>query len=419
MVLLALALPALLLLTIKAPYIFPLGIYFFFLPFDSVLIASGTPGQHAATFTKFLGIMSIAALLVKGIADHKLKKPVPAVLWWVAFIAFALLSGLWSINLDMSQYSSRVVTAVGLLSMYTVVAIYPFEEKEYETLKKFVIYGGLAAAIFAAHSYDNAQTYMGSGRATLESNNSATDPNQFAFSLLIPFGMALQYMLTAKKPLKALLYAAVFAVLAYAILITGSRGGALGALIISVILFYNSAQRNRAILTALVLAAIVIFFAPHDYYQRATVVAYQTGGAGRLDIWKVGLEAFRHNWLMGVGLDNFPFAYDFYNYAAPQAKFEGSARAPHNLLLLSGVEFGIVGLIIIVLAMIMHYKLITRSSDTSERIMLKACFMGCISQTLTIDVIWRKSFWLLWMLIVIHNLTQSNKKNQNNINTQN
>jgi O-antigen ligase len=405
-----LALPALLLITVKAPYIFPLGVYVFFLPFDSLLIASGT-AEHAATFTKYLGILSIGALLFKGVTEHRLKKPDSAVLWWVFYIAFALFSAMWAMNLNTALYSARVVTALGLLMLYVAVSMYPLEAKEYEALKKFIMYGGLVAAAITAYNYGNSLTYMQSGRATLESDGKAMDPNQLAFSLLIPLGIALQQMLNAKKPLKALFYSAVFGILAYAILITDSRGAALGAIIISAILLYSSPRRARALLTVLVLAAITIFLAPENYYKRFTTDAYQRGGAGRLDIWRVGMDAFSHNWLVGVGLDNFPFAYDKYGYGVHQMQSEGFARVAHNIFLTCGVELGIVGLLIMAFVIVKHYMLISHSGG-SDRVLLKACFIGCLIQAFTLDVIWRKTFWLLWMLIVMYNLTQSERKNE-------
>jgi O-antigen ligase len=416
----ALVLPILLLVFIKSPYVFSVGLYAFFLPFDSIIRFSGSSADDTASFTKYLGALCILVLVFKGMADRRFRRPDAATLWWVVFIAFAIFSSMWAMSLNMSAYITRTGTALSLLLLYLAVSVYPVEEGEYEALKKFIMYGGLAAAGFTMYVYRSI-LQSGSGevieRVTLATTQGMTDPaqmtdpNQFAFSLLIPFGIAFHQMLKARSSLNALFYAAIFAALVYMFVISGSRGGALGAVIILAVLLYYSARRGRALLAALVFTAMFVYFAPENYFQRITTVAYETGGAGRLDIWKVGMEAFRHNWVFGVGLDNFPNAYDYYSYAAPHAKFEGYGRAGHSIFLVTVVELGVVGALVIFFSLLGHYRLTGRSKKvSSDQALLKAIFLGTLAQAATLDVIWRKSFWLLFMLVVIHNIVESRRK---------
>ena len=164
------------------------------------------------------------------------------------------------------------------------------------------------------------------------------------------------------------------------------------------------APRKGVVLFAVAGLTVMIFaLAPANFFQRVNQ-ASESHGAGRVDIWMVGLETFKHNWPLGVGLDNFENAYNYYNYDAPSAKFMGFSRAPHNLILNVAVEFGAVGLVLLLLTVIKHLKLIwkNRRRLPVETAFLMACMFSFIAHSMTLDVIWRRSFWLVWTLIVMY-----------------
>ena len=91
--------------------------------------------------------------------------------------------------------------------------------------------------------------------------------------------------------------------------------------------------------------------------------AGSSGGSGRLDIWTVGLTAFKHYGLVGAGFSNFPFAYT--NYAGEARNFQGSYRDPHNIYLRIGVELGLIGLVLFVLAVRSQFRAIPKSLQRS------------------------------------------------------
>jgi len=55
-----------------------------------------------------------------------------------------------------------------------------------------------------------------------------------------------------------------------------------------------------------------------------------------------------------------------------------------------------------VIALITHYKAISRTNGKAEQIMLKATFWGIMVTGLSGDIVWTKMFWFLFMMIIMH-----------------
>ena len=66
----------------------------------------------------------------------------------------------------------------------------------------------------------------------------------------------------------------------------------------------------------------------------------------RTDIWKNGLEAFRHHPIVGVGAGSFEFAYRKYFYG------NSYTRVAHSTLLKTAVELGVIGLLCLIIYLV-------------------------------------------------------------------
>jgi O-antigen ligase len=115
-------------------------------------------------------------------------------------------------------------------------------------------------------------------------------------------------------------------VIAVAILLTGSRGGALGAAVAVLLFFWrirHHISRHRAIILFLSVVTLIFFvltFIPiqHQLFERFRLEEIlESRGAGRFFIWQVGFEAFLQRPLVGYGYNNFPYAYDLFKSAVP------------------------------------------------------------------------------------------------------
>ena len=126
-----------------------------------------------------------------------------------------------------------------------------------------------------------------------------------------------------------------------------------------------------------------------------------SGGAGRSTIWYVGLKALEKYWAFGAGLSNFPIAYGEVAFLDTS---KGWYRGAHNIYIELLVEFGIAGFSLMILAIMKHYQ-IMRSRFVrynSNSIMLKASFWAIMGSSFFLGTFWSKSFWLLWMLIIMN-----------------
>jgi O-antigen ligase len=178
------------------------------------------------------------------------------------------------------------------------------------------------------------------------------DPNDLAllFVVALPFAF---FMLKGSRPrARALLVAAIILMLA-GIVSTGSRGGFLGLLVVSLFTLLRSSRQARKYALTSVGAGVVLFVfaAPPSYWERiGTIFNYEqdynmTDKGGRMTIWQTGLEMIAARPLTGVGISSFPFAHVKFSPHKLMA-------SPHNTVIQVTAELGVGGLILFALAVL-------------------------------------------------------------------
>ncbi|MDA8387665.1 MAG: O-antigen ligase family protein [Nitrospiraceae bacterium] len=387
-------------LSLQRPFIFPVGFYVFSIPFENLLVMSGA--QHGATVTRLLGAIAIAALAVKGMFEGKLRTPEKINLWWALFAFYCLLSMTWAISGRLSLV--RAQTIIGLAGLYIVLSMYRVEKKEYESLMWFILAGGALASIFTIYAYhENLLDFGNAARVSLislDSSKGVSGANKQAFDMLLPVSVCLGMLLKKGRPLVRAFFFLVLFMMFYGIVITGSRGGLAAVLAILIFFLLSARSRLKAAIIAAVTVAATLPMTSGFFLDRIRN-SVSSHASGRTDIWHVGLKAMGKYWLFGAGLDCFPKAYtEFVRYSQV---YMGLDRAPHNIFVGMFVELGIIGGLLMVVAMVRHYAAIGRLAGKFEtdRIVLKAAFWAILVGGLSQDVVWYKSFWLLWMMIVI------------------
>lgn len=385
--------PLLLYAGLRDPFIFPLGVYAFLVPFDSVLILSGE--TSGPTLTKVLGVLTIALLLLKGSTERRLSMPRSAALWLGAFVLWGVLSGWWAIEPGQTFY--RAFTAVGLLLLYWTAASYQASQREFDLLSAFCLFGGLCAAAFLVYSYWSQGTVQ---RATLTMGTQQADINEAAFTLLLPAALALR-TLGAPRLATRLFGTAAFLLLTAGLLVTGSRGALLGLLCILCLHF--AFLKIKTLWAGLAFAALLLLFAvmPEVMAERWKD-AVESGGAGRTSIWYVGLRALGKYWLIGAGLHNFPYAYTEFAEYAPA--FKGLYRGAHNIYVETAVELGLAGVVLMLGWIGQHFLILYRCSPArvATAAALLAAFAGCLVSSTFVGTLWVKAFWLVPLLIAVH-----------------
>jgi len=389
---------------IKHPVIFPLGLYAALIPFDSVIRLS-----VGGTVTRYLGILIILAFGANRIivAKGRLLKP-PHVVWgWAMFLVLAGLSTLWAVA--PGETLSPLFTIVGLFLIYFLIGIYPFTESDYFHLTRLIIAGGAVAAIYTLVSYLQGIIFQQSARASLILGaGRTTDPNHLATSLILPLLFSFEWGIESRGVQKMLALASA-AVIALAILLTGSRGGMLGAAIALFVFFWRIRHRVRwrsiiaVFLGVVLLAGLILSFipVPHQLIARLNPgTLIESGGVHRFYIWRAGFEAFLHRPLIGYGYNNFPYAYELFRGVVPGNYLPYGAA--HNIYLQTFVELGVIGGLLLLFIVWEHWRLVrSLARRNSLAIPLEAGFVGVMVTSATLGTLDYKYFWLLFTLVVL------------------
>lgn len=382
------------------PFVCLFGLYAFLLPMDSFLLLWGSfAGQG---LTKYLAILIIVVLFLKGTFEKNFKRPDTTVIWLILLSLYSLLTLTWAIERP-GLYIIRNV--VSLPIFYLIISSYKVHKKDFEILKWCIIGGGFVTALLSVYSYE---TLLQSGEtidrvSIVIGDQISSFQNAVAFGLLIPASMSLEKILQQKERLRKLLLVIVLGSILFSIILTGSRGGMLGAGVIFAVYFLLSRKKVTFLALVIPLVILIISLAPSFLFERWGT-AVETGGAGRTVIWHVGLKALVEKyWLAGAGLYNFPAAYnEFADYATRYVELN---RGAHNIYLMMFVELGIIGFTLMLIVFIRHYKAIQSPFKSGkydfDSIMLKASFWSILASSFFLDTFWDKPFWLLWMLIMI------------------
>jgi O-antigen ligase len=394
-------LPGTIYISLSRPFVFPFGLYAFLLPFEGVLVVTDASQGPGPTITRFLGLFTILVLVAKGAVEKKLKSPDKIATWWTLFILYAFLSVVWAIQPEFVY--PRLPTALGLLLVYLVVSSYQVQKNDYETIKTMALMGGFLTALIMVYQFVSSTAIA--SRMALSMGDVESGLNKQGFDLLIPMAIGIGKMMEDKTKLwRKGVFGLMVVVCIFAVIITGSRGN-LSAVLGMVLVCIVSVKglKNKILISGLfVLAtALIIPFIPPFVIDRIQE-AISSHASGRSDIWFVGWKSLEKYWFFGAGLDNFTKAYT--EFIAYTPVFIGVDRASHNIFVGLLVELGLVGISIMLVAMITHYRAIRTEllQSDNDRLMLYAAFWGIIISGLSQDILWYKSFWLLWILIVMH-----------------
>jgi O-antigen ligase len=374
-----------------------LGMFALLVPFDAISVLG--EGQSGMTLTFVVGGAATVVLLFFALACNRLTVPPNAALWWTLFIGWGVASSFWA--LDPQQSWERAPTAVALLLMYLVAVSTRITPKEFSWIELCTILGGFAAAVFCAAQFYSGTFYRGTlMRGSLIAGERQEDPNQFAVTLLLPLALALGRLFSSRNRLEKIWLTIATATIGLGLLLTMSRGAILA---ISVLLLFFASKLQGSWRTFLPIGVFLLLslILPESFFDRLRG-AFSSRGAGRLDIWIAGLHAAWHNGLLGAGLENFRTAYN--EVAGTSPVFRGFARDAHNTYLGMLVEFGIAGVVCFWLAVRSHLRdaaKVARATQTAFLLPYQAAGYAMLAAGVSLDIVWRKAFWLCWMLLAI------------------
>lgn len=312
------------------------------------------------------------------------------------FVLLAVASALWSSHFDLGALSTLV--QLGLLGL-VVSAIVQEAPKAVSVILVSLGAGAVGAAALGLARFLGEGT--GEGGPARVSALDTQGVEHFAAYLLPGTLFFLLWALrkNVSTPLRILL--AVSSILTVsALLASGTRSawmGLAGALVLVVV--PRLSRRQTALLAAFALACLIVTISIPglgDFVLHRADVSLETGGAGRLDIWRTGLGLVENSPIVGSGYATFDDRF------SPQtildSTFSGSAlpglnRAPHSIYLGLIVELGAAGLVLFGLWM-MWLIIQTRGGGTLT-LVTRASLVAYLIQGAYLDILNRKYFWLI------------------------
>ena len=188
------------------------------------------------------------------------------------------------------------------------------------------------------------------------------DPNDLAlgFTILIPF---LFFDLFRGKGLwRKMIQIGIIALFLWAIVLTQSRGGLIGLLVMLLMLWFKSKYKVRLAVIGLIILAIGWQMAPQSYRERMMTIqeAGEEDAAviSRMDAWQAGFNMMKDR-VFGVGMGNFGEGFVHYR---PEGAVDpgGTRRAAHNMFIEIGGETGFSGLFVFVMMIASAFRVLIR-----------------------------------------------------------
>jgi len=322
------------------------------------------------TVIKLIGIVTFWGWLMHLILAKKFIKLNNFIFILVLYQLWCLVSILWAIEPEQSM--QRMISLVQLLALVLLGYNLVDKRKDMHFILGSYLCGAFIAALLGIY---NGYLHDFTTRAVI---CNLQDPNLYARLLCLGLIFNGYFAWAGKSMAIKLASLPVSAVLLLAILLSGSRGAwlALGVTLLAGAIIggkYLIKSINKQALVVSLIVGLILAGCLGAYAVKAMPVIFQRAqsfndlaedrAAGRLDIWLVGLDICRDNFVHGVGLDNFPYAYTEYLPTTTGVSWIGLNKGPHNIYLAALAELGLPGLILLLALFISMWRMGGRTQD--------------------------------------------------------
>jgi len=230
-------------------------------------------------------------------------------------------------------------------------------------LMKLVVFCGVFVALLTLKSFLAGELVTDEAR-TLERTAGYgvffANPNELAMALnlILPFAVVFGLL---SKGFKRLAYFGCAAVLAFAVVVSFSRGGFLGLVAIGGVVLWNAGRGRRAVtvLAGLVLCAAFLVAMPSGYSDRLFTILHtqddQTHSAQeRQELLQRAVEVVMSHPVVGVGVGNFGI-------------YSLSQKVAHNSYLEIAAELGVIGFIAYMILLVAPLRTLRRIERDAYR----------------------------------------------------
>lgn len=377
-----------------------LAAYAFVVPFGS---AVGVPGLgELGTLSTAVGALAgvglAAGLLLRRQPVDGLAPTLPA--WWL-FLAVAAVTVTWSVSPPTSVRGVLVLTA--LVTLYSLVAFLPWGSRDRRGLELATVAGGLvvagygiALAITGALALDDKLRFRVAGGG----GAGDADANVTAAALLLPLAIALGDLARDARRRVQVAAGGAAALLAVAIVLTGSRGGLLSAGVVALVLWAHGP--NRRLLGVAVAVAVVAGSVGGAAIATAETTERigERSLSGRSEIWTIGARECLEVCWSGAGIGAFPYVHERGLLRQPDVVSRVHRFQAHNVPLQAAVEVGILGFALLVGVLVVTGRGILRLPSGLRGPPL-AAFAGVLVANLFLSNLDFKYFWLMLTYVLV------------------
>lgn len=370
----------------------------------AIPISSGESTLVAASSVPMSVALGASAVLL--ISGRVRRRVPPMVALWMAFFSVTVLSVGWSV--DAGESIDDVATLASVAAVFLAVAIVDPLARLLPTLERAIVWGGALGAVWGIVGFITGT--LPSGASGTPRFSSIDAPNTTAATLLLPFVLAVASAMGRESGgrLRASILGAqrtpvdagLAAVLFCGILITGSRGGVVAAIVATGVLLLTSGRGRVSIRIVMALGAlmVVVFLAAPPALKDHLTATHSTG---RTSLWSLGVEACETYCLMGSGYGTFPAVYAETFRSSPQASGYHSAEfKAHNIWLEAAVEIGLAGLLVMLIAVVMTMSHALRSPPPRRGAAL-AGLAGVLVANMFLSHVSFRYFWLVLLYVAL------------------
>lgn len=356
------------------------------IPLENMLVIPGlgTLGRIVGMATMVTGV-AVLVLYRQEIRIHLLH-------WFMlAFVLLGALSFFWTI--DQENTFKRMFTYTQILLMMWLLFQWCDTPEKVRGLYRAFTLGGAVLAAGMIMQFQGARTAARVGAYNF-------NPNDIASILALTIPLAWYLFLQERKTWLGRLYCLYPLLAGAAIVLTGSRGGMIKALLAGAFVLLNPPRIGRAgglVLLGLLGAAAwaALDWIPTATWDRlSTVQAEISRGTfgGRTGIWGLGLDVFSQHPFRGVGAGAF---------SAAVSSFFTQGKSPHNVFLAILVEQGLIGFLAFAAVILTAVVAVLRLTGQERGVwVIMLTIWG--ASALTCNWEWRKQTWLLLVLAVAH-----------------
>lgn len=364
----------------------PLFAYAMLIPIEEVVVLG-----DLGTLSRLAAILFILAYGLPRLRRLRIEA-MPIAAW--GYVAWAVLSIGWAVDRKVAIAEVPILISLFLTAVVVAAAVV-----ERPSIVRPLLWAySLSAAVTAVVGLAK---YFSGGTPTGTNDRVAALQGQsvaYFAAYLLPALIFCIFELVENR--RVIVSAAIALASAAAILVSGTRAAwlSVGLVVATLVLpRIRPGRRIAAVGIALALGVIALQIPGLSkvVLERAAI-AVSSGGAGRTDIWTVGLTIYETAPLSGVGIGNFPVAYTpelvRQSNVGVYSANNPAGRAPHNIVIGTLGELGPIGFGLLILTIL---PLVFRRGWGPDAAVVQAALAGLMAMSFFLDLLNRKQLWLL------------------------